>query len=72
MVLYAEKKYKRLVKRRVPRDFLTQFAARTRSKGRGAEKIEFLAHFIIFEVVGAATSFIKQSFDDGRVMLMCF
>jgi hypothetical protein len=38
----------------------------------GAEEIEFLAHFIIFEVVEAATSFIKQSFDDGRVMLMCF
>jgi hypothetical protein len=60
------------VQRYVTGDFLTQFAARTRSKRDVAEQIEFLAYFIIFEVVEAAASFIKQSFDDGRVMLMCF
>jgi hypothetical protein len=60
------------VQRYASSDVLTQFAARTRSKGVGTRKIEFLTYFIIFEVVEAATSFIKQPFDDGRVMLMCF
>ena len=51
---------------------LTQFASRA-SKGMMVEgEIEFLTYFIIFEVVEAAPSFIKQPFDDERVMALCF
>jgi len=35
-------------------------------------KIEFLSYFIIFEVVEAAPSSVKQPFDDERVMALSF
>jgi len=40
--------------------------------GVGWGEIEFLTYFIIFEVVEAAPSSIKQPFDDERVMAPSF